>query len=342
MEKNIKVIVILLLINNFLSCINKSENTTINTNEKPLLHNDLIKNLSQKIALDSNSATLYYARAQAYLKDTLIKPAVADLRQAIALDSMNTAYRLQLSDVYFNTGEIIFAIEEGKIAHRINKNDINTKNKLAKYYMLTKGYDNALLLCNESHMLDPTNADAYFIEAMVYADKNEDKKCIDVLLKCTAQDPTYSEAYMKIATIYNRKKDVQAIKYYDYVLKIDSNNLLAMYGKAMYYQNNNRIKQAIEIYNNMILKDKNYTDAYYNLGYIYFDTDSIAKAQRHFEMATKTNPTHAPSYYMIGVCFEALKRYVEALVAYKQSLVFDDKNTLTKTAIGRMESAVTQ
>jgi tetratricopeptide (TPR) repeat protein len=322
------------------ACETASENKAKTETKITPNKNGLLDELNEKIKLDSTKANLYFARAQAYLQDTLVKPAISDLRRAIALDSLNTTYHMQLSDVYFNTGEMVYAIESGKTAHRINNRDINIKNKLAKYYLITQGYENAIILCRDAHVLDPTNADAYFIEAMIYAEKDDEPKCIEALKNCTAQDPEYTEAYMKIATIYNRKKDVLAIKYYDYAIKSDTTNMLARYGKAMFYQENNQIEKAIITYNEILQKDKNYTDAYYNLGYLYLGMDSIAKAKRHFEIATKVSPANSKAYYMKGLCSEALKDYVAALIDYKQSLNFDDKNNLTIEAIARMEKAI--
>jgi len=323
------------------SCKENNNLSNNHTQKDTIIHdadNAQIKYLSDAIAKDSTQADLFFTRANLYLQDTMIVEAVKDLRQAIHIDSSKTAYRMALSEVYFQSGELVYAIEEAKIAHRINNLDIDIKNRLAKYFMLTKGYENALKLTKDAHIVAPQDAESYFIEGMIYYEMQLKDKAIGSLKKCIEQDPEYIDALMQLATIYNRDKSKEAIRYYDYVIRIDSMNMLAHYGKAMYYQDNKEYDAAKKVYRNMIVINKNATNAYYNLGYIYMHQDSIDIAIRQFEIAIRVAPTYADAYYMRGLCYEAKKDYVMAKVDYKQCLTFKEDHTQAKGALKRIDA----
>lgn len=295
--------------------------------------NEELQILNEKIAKDTTNAGLYFARATQYYQDSLPQPAMEDLLRAIAIDSNKTEYHLLLSDIYFQTGNMVYAIEEAKVARRIDKMDIDIKNKLAKYYVITRGYDNALLMTKEAHLVAPNNAQAYFIESIVYKEQGKEDLCLKALKNCIAKDPEYIDAHMQIATIYNRNKDKECLRFYDYVLKIDSSYMLARYGKAMFLQDNNELESAKREYDKMILIDKNYSNAYYNHGHILFMQDSIDKAERDFDRAIKVLPTYASAYYMRGKCSEKLGDKEAAIKDYEQALVFNEKLELAQKAL---------
>lgn len=299
--------------------------------------NEDLKILNEKIAKDTTNAALYFARATQYYQDSLPQPALEDLLKAISIDSSKTEYHLLLSDIYFQTGNMVYAIEEAKVARRIDKMDIDIKNKLAKYYVITRGYENALLMTKEAHLVAPNNAQAYFIESIVYMEQGKEDLCLKALKTCIDKDPEYIDAHMQLATIYNRKQDKECLRYYDYVLKIDSTYMLARYGKAMFLQENNQLENAKHEYDKMILIDKNYSNAYYNHGHILFMQDSIEKAKRDFDRAIKVLPTYADAYYMRGKCSESLGDIPAAIKDYEQSLVFKENLEIAKKALERLK-----
>jgi tetratricopeptide (TPR) repeat protein len=72
----------------------------------------------------------------------------------------------------------------------------------------------------------------------------------------------------------------------------------------------------------------------YRQGKDYQQQNLLAKALECFENATRLNPAHAPAYFGKGLVLARLGRWLDASLAYKESIHLDPENAEAHLNLG--------
>ncbi|OQA90483.1 MAG: TPR repeat-containing protein YrrB [Elusimicrobia bacterium ADurb.Bin231] len=72
------------------------------------------------------------------------------------------------------------------------------------------------------------------------------------------------------------------------------------------------------------------TETCNNRGVSYLNNRQFDKAIKEFNKAVKFNDQYAPGYFNLGVCYEALERYDDALVNYEKAYNLDKSQPISK------------
>jgi len=142
----------------------------------------------------------------------------------------------------------------------------------------------------------------------------EDKKKIDSLLE-------------KAQESFDNYDDKTAENYYDQVLRIDSNNLLALNGKAKSLAALGNAKEAMNVIDKAILLDPTFPNSYYSKGAIHLSLEQDKDALFYFEKAHELDPYGISPIIGKGSALYYLGRYSESISTMDGALGISSDNT---------------
>lgn len=323
--KNFSKFIVLLIIPVVLfSCgEGKKKQTATTVVESDVFTHPSVATFTEQIAADPNNAALYFKRAKALRALQEDSIALIDFKKAISLDSSQSIYFSSIGELLFEHKDIEGSVKWFKKAIQINPKDPVAHLKFAKMLIFVNDNQKAFTEVNTVLRQDPYNAEAYFLKGVVYKNLNDTAKSISSFQTAVQVDPGYQPAILQLALIYATKKDSIALRYFDNAYAADTSQLVALYGKALFYQENGQPEKAKEVYKKCIILDPQYTDAFFNTGWILMHQDSFEKAAKQYDYVTKIEPTNASAYYNKGLCYELLKKPEQAISNYRQALDFE-------------------
>ncbi|WP_455757085.1 tetratricopeptide repeat protein [Sulfurimonas sp.] len=137
---------------------------------------------------------------------------------------------------------------------------------------------------------DENNFDAYYNLGVIYKNKNDDQSSELFFKKAIELNPSYIDAYEKLADLYAKhslqnemiecfiklgtiyfaqNEFLESIEYFDKIISIDNNNFVAYNNLGSCYQQLNNIEKAKEFYLKSLKINPNYVSALYNISYVY-------------------------------------------------------------------------
>ncbi|MCB0698694.1 MAG: tetratricopeptide repeat protein [Chitinophagales bacterium] len=328
-----KLLGIVSLVLLFAAC---DENNTTGE-ENPLFKTEpALQGVTAEIKKHPEQANLYFERASILDRLEMDTLALKDYKKAISLDSTKAEYYSAIGDMLFEHKDVEASVGWLEKALELNPDDKRAHMKLAKMFLFIKEYTKAFTEINTVLRQDVYNAEGYFLKGMIYKDMKDTAKAISNFQTATQVGPDFREAVLQLGIMYSGKNDKLALQYYDKAFKMDSTDVFPLYGKGVYYQNREDYEQAKLEYINTIRQDRYYINAYYNIGYIYMQQDSLEKAMRQYDIITKLEPQNPEGYMNRGLCYELMGKKDEAIIDYRQALVFDEEYKDAKEGLARL------
>jgi len=119
------------------------------------------------------------------------------------------------------------------------------------------------------------------------------------------------------------KNYMDAIEYYEAVLKKTPNNAVVFNKMGICYLQMQRFKEARKNFERSIRLDRDLAVAYNNLGVVFYSTHDYGKAIRRYEQAIALDPS-APSYYSnLGAAYFSNRKFEKAVLNYNKALELD-------------------
>jgi tetratricopeptide (TPR) repeat protein len=295
-----------------------------------------IRSISGQIDANPGDAALFFKRAKAFRALGQDSVALIDFEKAVQLDSSKANYFSAIGELLFEHKDVDGSVKWFKKAIRIDPKDPVAHLKFAKMLIFINDNQKAFNEINTVLRKDPYNSEAYFLKGIVYKNMNDTGKAMSSFQTSVQVDPGYQPSILQLAILYAAKKDPIALKYFDNAYAADTTQLMAWYGKAMFYQDNGDYEKAKEIYRECLRKNDAYTDAYFNTGWILMHQDSLEKAIGRFGEVVKRESSNFSAYYNRGLCYELLKRKDEAIADYNSALRFNQDYQEPKDGIKRL------
>lgn len=301
-------------------------NDTEPVDENPLFDREpALKKVTEEIKKDPGNAQLYFERGMLLDGLEIDTLALKDYKKAISLDSTRAEYYSAIGDMLFEHKDLDGSVLWLERALKVNPDDKTAHLKLAKLFLYIEEYNKALSEINTVLRQDVYHPEGYYLKGMVYKSLSDTTKAISSFMTALQVRPDYRDAMIQLGIMNSMKGDPIALQYYDNAYSLDSIDIFPLYARGVFYQDKGDYEMAKHEYINAILKDRNYTSTYYNLGYIYMQQDSLDKAFRQYDILTKLDPTDPEAYFNRGLCYELMGKKAEAIIDYKQALVFDEK-----------------
>lgn len=306
-------------------------------NDNPVFREPALKKVTEAISKNPENAQLYFERAT--LLDGLEEDSLAlmDYKKAISLDSNRAEYYSAIGDMLFEHKDLEGSVQWLEKAMQLNPDDRKAHLKLAKLFLYIEEYNKALTEINTVLRQDVYNPEGYYLKGMIYKSLKDTTKALSSFLTALQVEPTYRDAMIQLGIVYGMKADPIALKYYDNAYALDTMDVFPLYARGVFYQDKGDFEQAKREYIKTVIKDRNFTNTYYNLGYIYMQQDSLEKAFRQYDILTKLDPQDPEAYFNRGLCYELMGKQKEAIIDYKQALVFDETYAEPKEALQRLK-----
>lgn len=318
----------------FVACKNGGGNSTGETN--PVFGHPALAGITAQIKQEPGNAGLYFKRG--LVLDDMQEDSLAlnDFNKAISLDSSKAEYYSAVGDILFEHKDLSGSVKWLEKALKLNPDDPASHLKMAKMFVYTKEYTAAFNEINTVLRQDVYNPEGYFLKGMIYKDLKDTSKAISSFQTAESVDPRYIDAMIQLGLLYSAKRDPLALKYFDKAFSIDTTDVFPIYAKGVYYQDSKDYEAAKAQYKRAILQDKNYENAYFNMGYILMQQDSLEKAYRQYDLLTQISPASAEAYYNRGLCNELMGKKEEAIMDFKQAIVFDSEYEEPREGLKRL------
>jgi len=313
--------------------------------EKKLVVSDSISPeiaaLNAKIKADPTNPELYNQRAGLLIEASKLDEAMADIRNALNIDSSKATYFLTLSDVYFAQGKAKNCKKSIEKSLAMDPDYAEADLKYAELNLYFEDYKKTLEYIDKALQVDKINAKAYFMKGTTYKLMGDTAKAVACLQTAIDQDPEYYHAYMQLGLLYSTRKSKLAIDYFNNAIKLNPKSIEARYGLAMFYQENDQYDNAIIQYDSILKINPKYKFAYFNLGYIHLVYLNVyATAVKHFTSAIACDSAYAEAYYNRGYSYELMGNVLNARLDYKKALELKPNYVKSIDGLNRVDKLI--
>ena len=184
-----------------------------------------------------------------------------------------------------------------------------------------KSYQESVKTYLESIMMDRFHKEAYWGLALSYKYLKEYQKAIKNLSKLIKIDDQNDEYFYELGVCYlSDGKPECAIPQLVKAIVLNKENLEAQIQLAIAHELVDEADLSLMIYNKLIETNPEFLKAYYNKAAMLMGMGDFKEASKTFFQIIKRNPNYYKAYLGIGMCFDKLEKYPEAIRYYKKFL----------------------
>jgi tetratricopeptide (TPR) repeat protein len=257
-------------------------------------YDDALPSLNESLKREPKNAVTLRYRANALIAKGRLNEAVADLQSAIAIEPL-----------------------------------IETKINLARAYARTKRYDEAISLYREILNAEPSNAEARTDLAAVMIESGKGGEAITQLESLIKAEPNRAALRAQLAELYLPTQPDKALEQYLAAAKLEPSQPGHQIGVAAALVKLKRFQEAVAVSRQALAQNPKDDVAYFahtNLATALFELDDFQNAAREFiwildhQSRRGDQKRTAITLYFLGICFDKLGDYQQALKAYEQFL----------------------
>lgn len=227
-----------------------------------------IEVLSVKISKNEKDHELYYGRARMLMQVGRVNDAIADLVKATQLKGDNVQYHLLLADAYFANGDVEHSYSTLNRVLELDKGNQEAILKQGEIAYYSCDYDRAMTSLSQITAADPSNKTALTLKSFIYKEKGDTANAIVLLRKVCDLYPDYDLAFEELGVLYSKHHSPLAVEYLTTAIRLNPQNVNAIYALAMFYQETGEMDAAEETYKKLLDVDSDNKDAWHNRGYI--------------------------------------------------------------------------
>lgn len=208
---------------------------------------------------------------------------------------------------------------------------------LGDSFMMKNEYRKALKEYLVSLMIDKNNLTACLGASKAYKNLKEYNKAIKHLKKARNIYGFDSEIYYELGLNYLLCADNQnAQKNFIRTIKLTPDNKNAQLKLALTHELSGEEDMAIMVYKTIIDKYPTYIPAMSSLATLYIENEEFIEAIKIFQKILKINSEYYRAYLGIGLCFDKIGKYVNAVRFYKKYISFKPNSDTTKFLASRI------
>lgn len=296
-----------------------------------------LKVLNINIENHPKDASLYATRGDILLQLNRVNEAINDYKQATDLEPKNESYQMKLGDAYFANGDVEHSYQTFETVISHNQDNTEAYLKLGEIAFYSRDYDRAIENLGKVTAKDPDNRTALFMKGFICKETGDTTNAVRYLRKVCDQYPDYEPAFEELGTLYAIHQNPLAEEYLSTALKLESQNINAIYSLAMYYQDKQNMEAAEQFYDRILEIDPNHPDAWHNKGWIelfyYGDYDL---AIEYFTHAVTANNQFVEAYTNKGCAYELKGDLNNAKICFQTALNIDPNFQPAIKGLGRV------
>ena len=156
----------------------------------------------------------------------------------------------------------------------------------------------------------------------IVSEKSKDHYIIDPILQTTLNEDI-SELFLRANDCVDDENFLDALKFYNMILKIDSKNVSAMMDKGTTLQNLGRIKSAIVCYDRALAISPDNLDALINKGSAFHLNEQYLDAIGCYDLALQIDAKCSMALAYKGLSLGELGKLSDAIGYFKKALSID-------------------
>lgn len=291
-------------------------------------HAEAITDAKAAIAAGDDRASTFSLLGIAQTLNANYDEALPSLDEALKRDPKNTMALLYRAEVFIAKNRLNEAIADLRSALAIESLP-RTKLRLAAVYSQTKKYDEAVVLYQEILKDEPANAEARAALAVAMIESGKGAEAITQLESLVKAGPNRADLHAQLAELYLPAQPDKALEHYTLAAKLVPSNQNHQIGIGSALVKLRRFQEAVAVLRQVLAQSPKDEIAYFahtNLATALFELDDFANAGREFlwilnvQKERGDRKRYAVSIYFLGICFDKLGDYEQALNAYTQFL----------------------
>ena len=318
---------------------------------------NLLKNVSTLDAVDiaaqilqkhPDNAELQHFVGMLFLKIGQWETAQAHLERAKALDPNNADVRFTLAESYEHKAPDK-AIEEYKQAAELGKTRLDLLLKLVERYRQEKNFEKFQQIAQQILTIDANQPEVHYQLSNYYDEQSNRKKqageeeeaetllnlAIEHANKAAKLAPRVGAYHLKLATFYDRQKQLKAIRSYDKAIELDPYNAEAYYRRGLFMSNYTFGEAKVLLYNpkdvmddlqKAIQLDPNLAGAHYALGVAYDRMGNVQKAMVEFQKAGDLDRSDPRPHLYLGEKYANAGQFHMAIAAFAKAIKAHPEN----------------
>lgn len=292
--------------------------------------------ISDSIKKDPKNPALLFRRAVLLNSNNFPEPALADFRQAWALQK-EEKYALGISTLLLEK-QPEAALQFLENALKQIPESYLLRLSMARAYTANGKFKEALQACDEMLSRNPQLPDVIKLKADLLDKENKTAAATQLWEQAYQLAPFDVELNYILALRYAEAKDPRVLTICDSLIKADTEGRHAepYYYKGIYYSNLNDKTKALAFFDEAIRHDYYFLDSYIEKGSLFYEQKKYQEALAVFNLALTISPSFADSYYWIAKCQEATGKKEEAKINYLRAFELDKTMMEAKEAAARM------
>jgi len=240
---------------------------------------------------------------------------------------------------YLENGKISLARKAIKLGLQQHPTSVNLRLFQTEIFILEDKLDDADILLERLHELEPSNEEIYIQKANVLSKRDEHENAVNTLLialDMAVMDEGVADLYSLIGMEYLFLDQFEnAQEYFIKCLEIDPQDYSALYNVIYCYDFLNNTNEAISFLNDYLNGNPYCEVAWHQLGCQYIIIDDLEKALVAFDFAIISDDRFVGAYLEKGKVLEKKKCYNEAISNYKITLELEDPTSFALLRIGK-------
>jgi tetratricopeptide (TPR) repeat protein len=318
-------------------------------------HDDAIADFTRAVALNPHDQIAYTNRATVYMESSRLALAIVDLTEVIGAEPANGMAFYNRATAYERSGERDKALEDYRSAARLLPTFAPATAALGRL-LKANNPDAALSDLSEAIRLDPKSP-ALRSRATLYLSLGRLQEALADFNQVIANDASDSlalldrgvtndeigntesaisdygrsialvpsaTAYVDRGGAYSRlRQPEKALADFDAALKLDSNNLAALLGRANENYVRKKLDTSLADYTRVIDEDPKNATAYFKRGNIRLDSLEFARACSDYSESLKLDPNQPVALYNRAIAEARLGRRQDATEDRRRALALD-------------------
>ncbi|RNC84881.1 MAG: tetratricopeptide repeat protein [Winogradskyella sp.] len=239
---------------------------------------------------------------------------------------------------YLENGKIALAKKAIKLGLQQHPTSINLRLFKIEILVIENKFEDADILLEELHYLEPNNEEIYIQKANVFSKQDMHEKAINALLialDMSSSPEDENDLYGLIGMEYLFLNQFEnALLYFKKCVEVDIADYSALHNVIYCYDFLDKNAEAIDFLNAYLDLNPYCEVAWHQLGRQYFAIKDYNKANTAFDFAIISDDTFVGAYLEKGKVLEKQKKFTEAIENYKITLALEDPTSFALLRIG--------